>query len=230
MVLQRRLVLVGLAAAALWPAAPAVAEDGKSAAGLVFETPYLEAVEANSALTYRIEMATTDEALFGAPFQDEVTLTVLPGPPGGKAKTAILDIMTGSRRRTIGPMREVRGNPAVMVLLEQDAFHLNRILGGQPAYFRNRIRKAFREAAAVEPVRVAYDGRELAGHKVTIHPFRDDPNPSRMREFAGQTYEFIVADQVPGGLYSIVSYVPAPVPGAARLSEQRLTLTGLAKL
>ena len=60
------------------------------------------------------------------------------------------------------------GNPAIMVLLEQDTYDFKRHLGGIPAYFRNKIRKAMREDAKIEETRINHDGREISAHVVDL--------------------------------------------------------------
>ena len=75
-------------------------------------------------------------------------------------------------------------------------------------YFRNTIRRAFRDSAKLEEISVEVKGVDLPATKITIHPFVDEKNVGRFGKFRGKVFETIVADGIPGGIYSMRSFVP----------------------
>lgn len=222
--------LAGALAIGSAPFYRAGAQDSASAADLLFDRPYLESIEPGSAIVYDFELTSADKERFGEAFSDTIRLRVDASESDAKKRTANLDLFSGTRERHIGPMPQTSGNPAVMIVLEQDTFDLQRTLGGQPAYFRNKIRQAFRDGAEVEKTTVKLDGNEVDAHRITLRPFKGDANFSRVPEFAEMVYEFVVADAVPGGVYSVSSYIPSPKDAKATLKKKVMEFSELKKM
>jgi len=111
------------------------------------------------------------------------------------------------------------------VLLERDVRELAQLSKGSPFYLRNRVREHL-ATSTVEPTRFSFDGKEIEGWKMTMAPFAEDPNKDKLLELAGRRYEFIFADDVPGGLYAVRVVTPAK-EGTANIIETSLTLTGV---
>lgn len=229
-------VVVSVAAAAsalLFSAVPvqyAGAEEAVSAADLLFDRPYLEGVEPGSAIVYDYKLTSADKERFGEGFTDTIRLRVDASEKDAKKRTANLDLFSGARERHIGPMPQTSGNPAIMIVLEQDTFDLQRSLGGQPSYFRNKIRKALRDSALIEKTTVKFGNGDIEAQRITIEPFKDDANFSRVPEFEDMVYEFVVADAVPGGVYSVSSYIPSPKDATATLKKKVMEFSELKKM
>jgi DNA repair exonuclease SbcCD nuclease subunit len=212
------------------PVKYAGAEEGASAADLLFDRPYLERVEPGSAIVYDYKLTSTDKERFGEDFTDTIRLRVDVSNKDVKKRTANLDLFSGARERHIGPMPQTSGNPAIMIVLEQDTFDLQRTLGGQPSYFRNKIRRALRDSAQVEKTTVKFGSGDVEARRITIEPFKGDANFSRVPEFADMVYEFVVADAVPGGVYSVSSYIPSPKDTTATLKKKVMEFSELKKM
>ena len=195
----------------------------ETVSSLLFDKPYLATVEPGTTLVYDFKRVTSDEQKFGTNLTDTIKVDVLKDDMDAGKRTAHLHIYSGARARNIGPIPHTSGNPAIMIMLEQDTYEFQRKLGGQPAYFRNRIRKSMRENAIIEAVKLQFKGKEISGHKITLTPFKGDPNMERVPEYAGTTYEFIVSDDIPGGVFSITSRIPAALETDAPLKEQSMT-------
>ncbi len=185
----------------------AKAADEPTATTLLFSTPYLTSLDTKDILVYEFKRETVDESRYGQKLNDTIRLEIQPNKADSAKRTAMLHIYTGPRQRDLGPFVNATGNPAVMIVLEQDTYELQRHVGGQPAYFRNKIRAAMRDAARVEKTSFEFAGKTIDGHKIIIEPFKDDPNMSRVPEFASTVYEFVVADAVPGGIYRVSSII-----------------------
>lgn len=210
---------------AIFTGGTAAASERYTAQTLLFDNPYLKEISLPAELAYRFEHATADEKIYGEAFADDVKIELL--PPTGKytLNSIMLDIFTDERNRRIGPLSDVSGNPVIMVFLERDVFQMKRRVQGSPALFRNTIRKALRENAEVEDVKITYDGATVAAKRVTIKPFEGDRVPHQFAEFRAKRYHFTVSDAVPGGFYEIVSVLPDPDNGEKVLVSDRMTFT-----
>ncbi len=77
----------------------------------------------------------------------------------------------------------------------------------------------------VEEARFDYQGKQVAGWKMTMTPFASDPNKDKLAELVGRRYVFLFSDEVPGGLYEIRVVTPK-LDGSANIIETSLTLSG----
>ena len=99
-------------------------------------------------------------------------------------------------------------------------------LGGRSCEnFRNRIRHAFSNGAEVGESTVELGGETLGATRVIIRPFSKDPKLGSFPQLTEKWYEFVLAPEVPGGLYRIRTVVPSAA-GGAPLIENRLTFAG----
>ena len=92
------------------------------------------------------------------------------------------------------------GNPVLLVFLETSLRSMAALTGGSPFYLRNRIREAFAQQDAREPVEIELGGAPVAGERLVFRPFEDDPNRARMGAFADLELSVVVGDAVPGRL------------------------------
>jgi hypothetical protein len=213
------------------PAALLAATDQseKDAQSLLFDATYLLPLAAPSRLVYNFHQQTTDPQRYGQGFDDEVTLRLSASEGGSGQKDVLMDVFTGERQRVLGPLMQVSGNPVIMMFLERDVTQMNRHVGGQLVYFRNVIRLAFREKAKLEPATFSWEGKEITGTKITIRPFLDDPNAVRLDVFRSKTYEFIVSEAVPGGIYEMRAVTRGlGAETEAPAVDSKLTLKGIA--
>jgi hypothetical protein len=205
-------------------------ENERTAQFLLFDANYLLPLAAPSRLVYSFTQKTAEPERYGQGFDDEVAMRLAASGAGGGQKDVFVDMFTGDRQRVLGPLTQVSGNPIIMMFLERDVTQMNRHVGGQPVYFRNVIRLAFREKAKLEPSTFSWNGKDITGTKITIQPFQDDPNGARMAAFRSKTYEFIVSDAVPGGIYEMHATMRGDSPDAPAtpVMDSKLTLKGLA--
>jgi hypothetical protein len=186
---------------------------------LVFYAPHFSKVENGSTISYRF-VRTAEDPKLAPSFEDEVKIKV--GPTGAEDSVSI-DVFTGPRA-IIMPNMSKTGNPVIVALLEQDVTEMQKLLGGSPFYFRNRLRQAMSEEKPAEPTKIEYGGKTIDGWKVTLKPFGDDAkNRGKLREFAERTYELTFSDAVPGGLYALKTVTPK-AGGAGPLLTEELTV------
>lgn len=218
--MRRRDGLVLAAGLLLGPMLPAARAAARATVTeLVFEAGLFANVEPPSELHYRFEMNGRD---MKEPAVDHALMKVRRAE-GEQGKEVWLDLFTGPSARHLGPLAARRQNPLVLVFLQMDVGEMGRLTGGAPGYFQRRIRRAFSAPAAGEEVTtVRVGGAATPARRLTMRPFSDDPEIARFPVFRDKTYEFVVAPDVPGGLYRIGASTPDPRTGEVIL-EKSLT-------
>ena len=189
---------------------------------LLFDTPYLTQLKLPSSLSYTYRHDAAEAKQFGKPFTDTIAIDLSKPDNPAHVNSVSMRIFTGPRGRELGPNVDMKGNPIIMIFLERDLWEMKRRVGGEPIFYRNKIRRALREAAKVEPVELSFEGKTVPGHKVTITPFIGETDNRRLARFLKKSYEFVVADAVPGGFYKVRSLVPAEADGGKALVEDEV--------
>ncbi|HMR31318.1 MAG TPA: hypothetical protein PKA13_14900 [Geminicoccaceae bacterium] len=213
-----------------WPAAlvllavlaarPAPADD--SVAHVVFEPGRFASVTPPRTLVYRFE---TRGRGIEAPLVSPGRLEVRDVTPEG-VKQVWLELFEGEARRVVGPMSAREQNPILLAFLQMDVAEMGRLTTGSAMYFQQQIRKQFNSRVPTEPVEVELDGKALPATRITIKPFATDPRIDQFPAFRDKTYEFTVSDQVPGGLWSIVTRTPDPETGELVLEKSMTFVAG----
>ena len=214
---------LALALGAAASAAAALAGDEAAAQEAVFGRQHHDNVTAPTTLSYTFRRTGTllPEA------EDHAALDVTAVRPDGR-KLVAFRLFSGQNERRLEPGQGYRNNPLIVVFLQRDVEQMGRMTGGSPHYFRNRIRDAFGRDGAVsaEPVTVAFGERRLEGTKVTVEPFARDPNLLRFPEYARKRYEFVLAPDIPGGVYSLRAVTPNGGGGEPPLLDESMTYSG----
>jgi hypothetical protein len=73
--------------------------------------------------------------------------------------------------------------------------------GTSTAYFRNRIRSAFKDPQ-VKDTRLPVGETEVDAVAISVTPFQKDPNVSQLAGYADKQYRFAYSEQIPGHLIS----------------------------
>lgn len=205
----------------------ALAQAADTPQKLLFDTPYLTQLKLPSSLNYTYRHAATETRQFGKPFTDTIAIDLVKPDNPDHVNSVSMRIFTGERSRELGPNVDMKGNPIIMIFLERDLWEMKRRVGGEPIFYRNKIRRALREAAEVEPIDVTFEGKTVPGHKVTITPFIGETENRRMERFLKKSYEFVVADAVPGGFFKVRSSVPLEGESGKALVEDELTYSNM---
>lgn len=183
--------------------------------GSVFEPGFLAKLEAPATFRYRYQMAGT---VLEQPYASQVLMKLREGAGEGQ-KAVYFDMFEGPSRRQFGPMEAREQNPLVIVFLQRDVVQMGRLTGGAAVYFQQQVRRAFNEPAETGAIEIELDGRKVAAKRLVIRPFAHDPNIARFPEFRDKAYEFVVAEEVPGGIYQIAARTPAAEGGTMLLEE-----------
>lgn len=188
-----------------------------TAEDLVFHAPYLSKIDDGATLSYHYVRSAGDAKLEPS-FEDDIQLKIA---PDGQQRAVLIELFSGKRATTMGPVGRV-GNPVVIAVLERDVKEMQKVLGGSPFYIRNRIREALVNGSP-EPTKVSFEGQTVDGWKMVLKPFQNDANRAKLRDFAELTYEITFAEGVPGGLYALKAVTPRQ-DGQGALLVEELTL------
>ncbi len=197
------LVRIAIAAMLALLGVQAHAEDLSAAQRAIFNTPHLANITEPVTLRYTYKHQGTMEQAF----DDIVDVTITKVMPDG-GRDVSFNFLSDKHHQDFPVIEGFHSNPVIMIFLEHDVAGLSSQTGGSTVYFRNRIRDAFVDRATAEEVMVPYDGKEVPATRVTLQPFLQDPLRERFEKFAEKTYEFYLAPDVPGGVYSIRVLTP----------------------
>lgn len=179
------------------------AQDYSVAQRAIFNTPHLANITEPVTLRYTYKHQGTMEQAF----DDVVDVIITKVMPDG-GRDVSFNFLSDKHHHDFPMVEGFHSNPVIMMFLEHDVAGLSSQTGGSALYFRNRIRDAFVDRATAEEVMVPYGGKEVPATHVTLQPFLQDPMRERFEKFAEKTYEFYLAPDVPGGVYSIRVLTP----------------------
>jgi hypothetical protein len=187
---------------------------------LVFMNDHLGDIASGSVLNY--DFSRTGKAVEA--FSDTVKVKVTGVQPDGR-RDLEFDFLTGPNHVDFHPAKAYLGNPVAIHFLERDIREMARRSGGDSGYFRNRIRKSFVNPE-IHATKVDVDGSQLDAVAVAVTPFTGDPNVDKFPFYAKKRYEFLFAEDLPGGLYQIHTQVPDE-GGADSMIDEQMTFRDL---
>lgn len=183
------------------------ADDYSAAQVALFNTPHLDNIDNPTTLHYAyVHHGTLEQA-----FDDVVDMTITAIAADG-GKNISFNYLSDKHHYDFPPIEGFRGNPIIMMFLEYDVMGLSQQTGGSSLYFRNRIRDAFADRATTEATTVDFGGKQIPATRITLQPFLQDPLRQRFERFAEKSYEFLLAPEVPGGVYSLRVLTPGAAP------------------
>jgi len=180
----------------------------ETASALIFSEPYLKTLGHPHTIAYSYSHDTNAPADYGKEFTEDVAVHVRKPTREGGFNSVAIALKSEKRSYELGPFENTSGNPVVMMFLEREMSQMRSRVGGTPVYFRNTIRRAFRDAAEIDDLQVDVGGKMVSAKRVTIRPFVDEKQAARFGKFQGKVFETIVTDSVPGGIYAMRSFIP----------------------
>jgi hypothetical protein len=215
----------------LWSGvAAATAGDPPSATQMIFEHKHLSNVEQGKEVDYKFNRTATDPKLLGQPFSDAITLKVVGVKPTGE-KDVDLQIYTGERARDLQKLPGLTINPVFIVYFDQAVASFSMLAGAKLPYLRNVFSLALKDKTKVEPVTVDYQGKKIDAYRISMDPYADDQNASKMQGWEGAHYVLTLSDQVPGEIVDLVSTYKNKFKGNEKLQlVERITLDGVTGL
>ena len=214
------LTAAALLAALSTPSLAADPSEFSAAEKLVFVDPHLSNLKGPTVLRYGFVKSGALEAGFTDEARIEISFN------GKTCCTASGQFLTGERELKLPEIPEAQANPVILFFLERDIREMQRLTKGRPNYFQKRIRMAMVDEAQVRPTKVSFKGREVPAQEVTLAPYVTDPAKSRYEKFAQKRYTFVLAKDVPGGVYQIRTSLADPQAGSPAMIEEVMTFTG----
>jgi hypothetical protein len=205
---------------------------GASAAGdqkatdLLFESRHLDLIARGSEVTYRFEKTGSDARLVGENYTDDIRLGVTTVNAKGE-RDVVFKVFTGDHARDPQNWPELTINPIFVWYLDRAVSTISSLAGSEnQMYFKGRFREALRDSAGVEPIKIDYDGKSVDAYKVTVAPYVDDPNKSKMGGFQNSVFTIVVSNQVPGYFVDLQSNYVSKEAAAPKLDEH-IKLVGM---
>jgi len=196
---------------------PPVAAPISQAERRLFVDDHLSGVQAPTTLSYDFAKAGSLEP----GHRDELRLALNAGS-AGKCCVATGQFARDPSRWSLPRIEGATANPVVLYFLEHDVREMNRLTGGQPNYFRKRIRLSLVDAATLGETTIQYRGRSVPAVEIRVTPYAHDPMRARYERFASKQYVFVLADGVPGGVYQLRTVLPSA--DGSPLIDESLTL------
>ena len=140
------------------------------------------------------------------------------------------EFFTGEYKRPYQDRNNQQGNGIFVLYLEFDIRELDRLTGGEWAYFQRKIRWALSKGAKSEEIEVDYQGNKVKAMQYTIQPFINDPKNARYTLYASKYYIFTLSEEIPGEIYQIRTIVPDGKTwqeGDDIITEEILTFDGV---
>lgn len=181
----------------------------------LFDATPMRSIGEPTKLHYRYEMSGSS---IGRPFTSSIDVDVREVAADG-SKKVWMDLFEGENARHFGPVEAKGQNPLVLVFLQRDVHQMGTLTGGAAGYFQQQLRRSFNAEADTAPVQVSADGQDRTATRLTIRPFEADPKIDRFPKFRQKSYEFTVADWVPGGIWQLSAITPDVATGEVILRE-----------
>lgn len=195
--------------------------DFSKANQLLFMTDHLHNVQTPARLQYEFVHRAGDEE----GYEDRVELNIEDshGNDNNAGKRVAVDFLSGDRHRYVPEIGDARGNPVIMMFLQNDVSTLAQRTGGSWRYFQRRVKFALEDTATVTQDTAPYEGKQVAVERIQLTPYANEQaHRDKLDAAVDRRYTFILSDAVPGGVLEIRAEVPAENGQPALLD--RLTL------
>lgn len=190
----------------------------------LFDKAHLKNVNQPGVLHYKYKK----QSFIDGEREDTIDMTVTNIRNTGRRDTHF-DFFTGAHNRPYLDRNNQQGNGVFVLYLEFDIHELDRLTGGEWAYFQRKIRWALAKGAVKKDVEFAYRGEQIKGIQYIIQPFANDPKKERYNLYAYKYYIFTMSEEIPGEFYQIRTIVPDGKKwqeGDEVLTEEVLTFDG----
>lgn len=182
---------------------------------LLFDTNHLANVDAPAELKYTfVRSGDSDNN-----YDDHVDLKIKNG--SNDTKSVAVDFLSGDRHRFVPEVDFARGNPAIMMFLQNDVIEMAHRTGGNWRYFQRQIKTALEDSAQVQTQTAEFDGESVETTQVVIRPYaRDQAHEDDIGGELDKRYVFTLSEAVPGQVLEIRSEVPAGKSGNEPIIER----------
>lgn len=190
----------------------------------LFDKAHLKNIKQPGILHYKYKK----ESFIDGTREDTIDMTVTNLRNTGRKDTSF-EFFTASHKRPYQDRNNQQGNGVFVLYLEFDVHEMDRLTGGDWAYFQRKIRWALAKGADKTEVDIDYDGKTVKGYQYKIQPFYNDPKNERYSLYANKYYIFTMSEEIPGEVYQVRTIVPDGKTwqeGDEVLTEEVLTFVG----
>lgn len=206
----------------------AAAADVPKAVDLLFEGKHIAQTPVGTELNYTFERKPSDEKMLGPGYKDSIKLKIDGESAEGK-KNILIEMFTGDRARDPFRSTDHDGNPMLIVYLDTALGHFRQLAGGDHSYLKHKFSTSFEKGATVSPVKISYKGADVAGYRVTVTPYANDPARSKMKGWEAAEFSIVISDNIPGKFAQMISNFRNSDKLAPSL-EERTTLDGVGEV
>ncbi len=185
---------------------------------LIFKTGTLSDISRQSTLTYDRSVQYRGEPGLSGQQSGEIRLTF------EADEMARLRFVKGEKYKNVGAFPATVGNPIIMYFVETVIRDVAHRAGGSPFYIRNRIKAALLQKAPIIDDTARLGDTEVPVRTITLRPFLNDKNRSKMRGFEDLALTITMSQNVPGWYHSLVADTKA-VGGTEPVYSNALTFT-----
>lgn len=215
-------------AGAIGAAGAGAATEINPAVEILFEAKHITAVQPGTELVYKFERKPSDEKVLGLGFTDDIKVKIESEATEGR-KNVLVQLYSGERARDPQRITEMDGNPMLVVYLDNAVAHFRELAGGDRAYLKNTFSSDIAKSGKLEPATITYKGEQVAGYRVTVTPYVDDPARAKMRGFEGAKFSIFLSEKIPGYFAKMVSQYTNTGKEAPTL-EEVTTLEGVGEV
>jgi hypothetical protein len=208
------------------PAAAAGAATDPTPVHTLFETRQLDLIDKGGEVAYRFERKVSDEKLLGKAYADDIKLGVKNVGEKGEREVEF-KAFTGEQAREPSSWPDLTINPLFIWYLERAVSNFNNLAGGNQMYIKAKFRSALGDKAKIEPTKIDLNGKSIDGYKITVAPFADDKNASKMQGYEKSNFTIVLSKDAPGYFVDLQSTFESTAAAAPKL-EERISLVGLA--
>ncbi|MBD8891039.1 hypothetical protein [Roseibium litorale] len=174
---------------------------------LIFKEGTLDGLDRNVMLTYSKQAEAKGRPDIGEKTSGTIRLAFAPDNMA-ELRFASKGEESG-RFRTLAEFPASVGNPLILYFVETVVRDMAATAGGSPYYIRNRVKASLLETVPVETASQSYQGKDIDVQKLTLRPFKSDPNRDRMQGFADLALTVTVSKDVPGWYLDLSATAPA---------------------
>jgi hypothetical protein len=211
------------AAVLLFATAGAAVAAAQTPSEVLFDGKHLKLTKQGSEITYRFQKSVSHEQLLGVAFSDDLKLDVTTVKDDDK-RDFKLQIFSGERARDPFLDHDRVGNPLLLWYLDRSVNNYKGLAGASLTYVKSRFMEALKSATA-EPVKVDVGGKSVDAFRLTLTPYANDKNASRMLGYQNSRFVIVYSDAVPGYFVELASIYENTDKTAPRL-EERINFTG----
>jgi len=190
----------------------------------LFDKPHLKNIVEPGTLHYSYKK----QSFVDGDREDTIDMVVTNIRNTGRRDTHF-EFFTGKHKRPYEDRNDQQGNGVFVLYLQFDIHEMERLTGGDWAYFQRKIRWALAAGADKKEVDIDFQGKKIKGVQYVIQPYINDPKNARYSLYAGKYYIFTLSDEIPGEVYQVRSVVPDGKTwqeGDQFLTEEVVTFTG----